>query len=164
MHRLYAAIVGAATVSAQSAGAAALGDLAFMAGYWRGEDGAVVYEDIWMPPRAGTMVGAWRITRDGALSNTEHFLIWEADGEIFIRVSFSSAPYGPLDQSSAVLGPAVVGENAVTFRHPDPAPGDLARFSYRRAGPETLETEVAFPKDDGGESVRTLRFSRAPLR
>ena len=67
--------------SAQTAVPARIADAAWLTGYWEGEGMGGRIEDIWMPPSAGVMLGAFRLVRrDGKPGFYELFAI-EEQGE-----------------------------------------------------------------------------------
>ena len=43
----------------------ALKDLTWMTGDWQGEEGGTWIQEVWSPPRAGTMIGMFRMVSDG---------------------------------------------------------------------------------------------------
>ena len=40
----------------------AASDLGFLVGTWRGEEGPMVIEETWLPPRGGNLTGLFRLT------------------------------------------------------------------------------------------------------
>ncbi|MEM8835127.1 MAG: DUF6265 family protein [Planctomycetota bacterium] len=61
-------------------------DCAWLAGAYRGEDDGVVFEEHWMLPAAGTMIGMYRVHRDDRLLLTEHLMLEEEDDGITLTI------------------------------------------------------------------------------
>lgn len=56
-------------------------DFAFMAGHWRGEGLGGTCEEVWSEPLAGTMVGSFRLIKDGEIEFYELMVLGpDADG------------------------------------------------------------------------------------
>ena len=53
-----------------------LGDLAFVAGHWKGTEGAVSIEEVWTKPEGDAMTGMFRIVSGGKTRITE-FMAFE---------------------------------------------------------------------------------------
>src|SRR5262245_38990069 len=62
--------------------AAGAGDLAWLAGHWCGDDNGTLNEEVWLAPRAGSLVGMHRDTRGGRLNGFEFFRIVEDGGDL----------------------------------------------------------------------------------
>ncbi|HQY48321.1 MAG TPA: DUF6265 family protein, partial [Usitatibacteraceae bacterium] len=59
---------------------ARVGDVAWLTGYWVGEGMGGELEDVWLPPKAGVLLGAFRLYRtDGKPGFYELFAIEEVD-------------------------------------------------------------------------------------
>ncbi len=138
--------------------AIAASDLEFLAGTWRGAAGPMVFEETWLPPRAGNLTGTFRMTAPddegvSRVSVVEIMTITEDDesGELVYRlrhfdtslVPWASEADGPI-QAVVTLG----GEQRLRF-HPTDPEGDIESFEYAVEG-ETLTAIVNF-KTEGRE-------------
>ena len=56
-------IVQVALAQAPAPPPARIESMAWLAGYWEGEGLGGTMEDIWMPPRDGVILGAFRLTK-----------------------------------------------------------------------------------------------------
>lgn len=65
---------------------ASIEDVAWLAGRWRGEGLGGVVEELWSPPLAGAMVGAFRLVAGGETSFYEICLLREHEGSLVYRV------------------------------------------------------------------------------
>lgn len=60
--------------------------MAWLEGHWVGEALGGVSEEYWSAPRAGVMLGMYRMVRDGAPSFYEILTIGEEDGTLVLRL------------------------------------------------------------------------------
>lgn len=112
---------------------------AWIAGCWQGAAGERVFEEQWMKPSGGLMLGAGRTTANGRVTTYEQMRI-ESDGA---RVVFTSKPLGkPEDSFVALPGDerSVVFEN---LAHPFPQ-----RIIYRRDGDSGLAARIEGMRGD----------------
>jgi hypothetical protein len=122
----------------------------WLAGCWEGtlENGAT-YEEVWLPPRAGTLVGLARMTRDDRTLSFEFIRILDDHGTLVYAAQPSGRP--PTHFRATTLD-----SRQVTFENPD---HDFPhRIIYRFAPPDELFARIEGDMD--GE-LRALDF---PLR
>ncbi|MEL7240114.1 MAG: DUF6265 family protein, partial [Planctomycetota bacterium] len=133
-------------------------DLAFLAGTWRGQIGAMTVEETWLPPRAGNMTGVFRIASDEAVSVVEIMTITEdaeSDDVVYRLRHFDTAL---VPWASEIDGPieAVVtigGEGVARFTPIDPD-SDLAGFIYE-VQDDTMTATVRFKDESRAPFVLT---------
>jgi 3-oxoadipate enol-lactonase len=124
--------------------------LAWLAGCWEGElASGTTYEEAWLAPRAGTMVGVARATRDGRALSFEYMRIFDDAG----TPVFEAQPSGRPPTSFRARA---VGVGRVTFENP--AHDFPQRILYRLEPPDRLLARIEGERD--GES-RGIDF---PLR
>jgi hypothetical protein len=76
---------------------------AFMAGHWRGEGFGGTCEEIWSQPLAGTMVGSFRLVKDGEVQFYELMVLGpDAEGWALKVKHFSKEFVGWEDKEGAV--------------------------------------------------------------
>lgn len=63
-----------------------IADLAWVAGHWVGEALGGLAEEVWMPPRAGRMVGAFTLVQGGEPRFHELMAIVEEAGSLVLRI------------------------------------------------------------------------------
>ena len=78
--------------------AGAVTDLQWLAGAWCGTNQGIVNEEVWLPPRAGSLVGMHRDSKDGRLRGFEYFRIVE-DGDPLHLAQMLSSRYRRLLQT-----------------------------------------------------------------
>jgi hypothetical protein len=131
-----------------NAGAACAGatDLTWLAGTWCGDDKGTLNEEVWLAPRAGSLVGAHRDTRGDALRGFEFFRIVE-DGDALV---YWAQPGGKV--AVAFRGkPAGQSIDFVNPQHDFPK-----RIRYRRDG-DTLYARIDDGTDTGPRHEWTWR-------
>ena len=137
---------------------ATLADVAWLQGYWDGEGMGGTVEDIWMPPRAGVMLGAFRLVKkDGAPGGFyELFAVEEYEGSLrFVAKHFNPDWVGWEEK-----------DKALRLRLTAKTPTELAfgGVVFRREGDDMLTVEIAMRGRDGAAPrLEVLRFKRRPL-
>jgi hypothetical protein len=127
------ALMIALSAAAEEPAAAAIEDLAWLAGHWRAELGSATIEEGWFPPAGGAMLGINRTVAGDRMAGFEFLRIEEDEGGI---VYFAS-PGGRSPATPFTLveldGQRAVFENA---EHDFPQ-----RIAYRREG-SMLHAEI----------------------
>lgn len=143
-------------------------DLEFLAGTWRGAAGPMIFEETWLPPRAGNLTGTFRMTAPGddgapAVSVVEIMTITEDpdSNDLIYRlrhfdtalVPWAAEADGPIE---AVV--SLGGERRVRF---EPTEDDwgIASFEYAVEG-DVMTATVRFI--DAGRQPFELVFRRIP--
>lgn len=128
-----------ATLATTPLHAAPLDRIAWLAGCWRGEAAGRTFEEQWMAPRAGLMLGAGRTTADARVTSFEQMRVEDAQG----RLVFTSKPSNkPEDSFTALDGDEgrVVFENLM---HPFPQ-----RVIYQREADGSLAARIEGNRGD----------------
>jgi len=86
--------------------------LGWLQGCWELSSPQRVVEEQWMAPRAGTMLGMGRTTRDGKLVEYESVLIREERG----RLAYDAHPSG---QQPATFLSTTVTDSSIVFENPE---------------------------------------------
>jgi hypothetical protein len=115
-------------------GDSAVDRLTWLAGCWEGvlANGAT-YEEMWLEPRGGMMLGMARMTRDGRTLSFE-FMQIVGDGAVPVYAAQPSGRAATLFSATAVHADAVTFENA---GHDFPQ-----RIRYRRVEPDGLHATI----------------------
>lgn len=72
---------------------ATLDDVAWLAGSWSGEALGGTFEEVWNAPSAGSMVGMFKMLRDGEVSFYELMLFVEEEGSLSYKVRHFSPDF-----------------------------------------------------------------------
>jgi hypothetical protein len=129
--------------------------MAWLAGYWEGEGLGGRMEDIWMPPRDGVILGAFRLVQPQGKGFYELFAIEEDAGSLrFVVKHFHRNWVGWEEKDVAVKMPLVsISENAASF----------GGVGFRREGADQLVVELVMRLKDGTTRTEVLKFRRRPL-
>lgn len=133
-----------------------LADVAWLQGYWVGEGLGGVLEDVWMPPKAGVMLGAFRLEKkDGTRGFYELFAIEEVDGTLeFIVKHFHPDWVGWEEKDKAFR---------VRLSRLEADEATFGRIVFARKGSDALEVRLAIRQKDGPPKHEVLAFRRKPL-
>ena len=153
---LVLAVLFPLVVLAQPAPAARIADAAWLAGYWEGEGLGGRIEDIWMPPAAGQMLGAFRLVRaDGKPGFYELFAIEEHQESLRFVVKHFNPDWVGWEEKGEVVSRALTRASA----------GELAfgGVLFRREGDDRLGVELTMKQKDGSTRTHVLRFRKKAL-
>ena len=129
-------------------------DLAWLAGRWQGEAFGGTFEETWNPPSGGTMVGLFKLLRDGDVAMYELQRIAEVDGRLVLEVKHFSADFTAWEaKDEAVRFPLEhVAQDVIAFEG----------LVFRRRENGTLEADLAMRDGESGE-IRTERLVYLPI-
>jgi hypothetical protein len=133
---------------------AKVADLAWLEGRWVGKGLGGTVEEVWTPPLGDSMMGMFRLVKDGKVVFSEHCFITEVDGSILLKLKhFDRELKGWEDKDASVKFPLAKLE-------PNTAYFDGATF--RRSGDDTLQVFVAIRNKKTGEvREEEFRYQRA---
>ena len=135
--------------------AAKIDHFAWMAGYWEGEGMGGRIEDIWMPPRDGVMLGAFRLTKPDGKGFYELFAIEEFEGSLrFVVKHFHPNWVGWEEKDQALKMP---------LKRLTEDGGEFGGLFFRREGSDTLAVDLTIRMRDGSTRTEKLRFRRRAL-
>jgi len=121
-----------------------IGRAAWLAGCWASERGKATFEEQWMAPAGGTMLGIGRTIRDGRLDDYELMIIRAKDA----RVDYEAHP---MMQPTAVFTATVVSDTVLQFENPR---HDFPKLiAYQRRGADSLVARVAAGPAKGDQQV-----------
>ena len=146
---LFLVMFGTIVAGQERAARAAIGDLAWLAGAWSGESGALRFEERWTPAAGGAMLAVSRTLKGDRMVAFEFLRIVERDG----RLIYIAQPGGRPPTEFAMTA---IEKQAVSFENPDHDFPKLIRYTLRADG--TLEARVS----DGGSKAETFLFKRVP--
>jgi hypothetical protein len=132
---------------------ATLADMAWLAGRWVGPALGGEAEEIWSPPEAGSMMGMYRLVRDGKLVFYEFQTLVEERGSLILRLKhFNPNLTGWEEKQKTIDFPLVrVGERIVQFEG----------MSYHREGDTKLTVYLAIEGKDGTVHEEAFSYTRA---
>jgi hypothetical protein len=150
-----AAVLAPAAVSAQAAFTPATAGVAvpaadrlgWLAGCWEGTlSNGAAYEEVWLAPRGGVLLGVARMTRDGRTLSFEFIRVLDDDGTLVYAAQPAGRPATPFRATAVVYGD-------VTFENPE---HDFPqRIRYRLDGEAGLHARIEGERDG---QVRAIDF------
>ena len=135
---------------------ARVGDVAWLTGYWVGEGMGGELEDVWLPPKAGVLLGAFRLYRnDGKPGFYELFAIEEVDDTLqFVVKHFHPDWVGWEEKDKALrLKLTRASQDELAF-------GGVV---FRRPGADALAVDVTVRQKDGTQKTHTFDYRRKAL-
>jgi len=130
---------------------ATLADMKWLAGHWVGEALGGVSEEIWSPPKAGSMMGMYRLVKDGKPVFYELLTIVEEQGSLVLRLKhFHSDLKGWEDKDRTVeFALVAVRDGVVQFEG----------MSFHPQG-DTLIVYLASGQTGGGAREEVFSYKR----
>lgn len=148
-------IVQVALAQAPAPPPARIESMAWLAGYWEGEGLGGTMEDIWMPPRDGVILGAFRLVQPQGKGFYELFAIEEHEGSLRFVVKHFHRNWVGWEEKDVALKMPLVSIS-----------GDAASFGgvgFRREGADQLVVDLRMKMKDGATRTEVLKFRRRPL-
>lgn len=136
----------AAGLFCSSTAFAGASDLHWLAGHWCSTTPSGMFnEEIWLAPRAGSLLGLHRDSKDGKLAGFEFFRIVEDGAELVYWTQPGGRP-------AIAFRAKEIGTDNVSFLKPD---HDFPkRITYRRIDADTLLARI----DDGTDSGKSMEW------
>lgn len=154
---LTAAMLAAAPAAAQGP---TIKDAAFLAGHWRGEQGGMMFEEVWLAPEGDVMTGMARGVNKGALAVLEYIII--ADTHVGTYMSFEH--FNPdyttweADAGAIRLRFTEAKQGDVLFESEDPD-SEVQSVRYFLTGADSMQADVVL-LEDGERGGFSLSFER----
>ena len=138
--------------STQSQPAATPADVAWLTGHWRGSALGGVSEEIWSAPEANSMMGMFRLMKDGATVFYEIMSI-QPDGHSIVLV---------LKHFNADLTGWEERDEVLRFRLVKLTPTEawFEGLTFRRLDADTLQVQLAIGMRDGTAREEEFRYAR----
>jgi hypothetical protein len=139
-----------------------LADFGWLEGHWRGEWGPRVAEQIWLAPKAGLMVGVFRLTEGDKPLVVELFtIVQKTDGINFYLRHFTTALV-PWEKSDAtVLNLTSADGKKIDFENP--ANGMPKRAILTRVDADTYISRSELVPQQGDAQVIEITYHRQSL-
>jgi hypothetical protein len=134
---------------------AALGRIAWMAGHFRGELLGGVGEEHWCAPSTGSMMGVFKLIKEGAVVFYEILTISEEDGSLVLRIKHFSPDLASWEEKEECFraplvqlsGDTVWFDGFTYIRESDSVVRHIIRRRSREG--EVSELEVEYRRSDG---------------
>jgi hypothetical protein len=135
---------------------ARIADAAWLQGYWQGEGLGGTVEDVWLPAKAGVLLGAFRLVKaDGKPGFYELFAIEEIDDTLQFVVKHFNPDWVGWEEK----------DKALRIRLSRLAEGEMAfgRIVFQRQGPDGLVVKLGIREKSGEIRHETLTYRRKRL-
>ena len=137
----------------QKSPAATIADMQWYAGRWTGSGLGGLNEEVWSPPREGTMMGMYRMIKDGKPVFYELLLITEENGSLAIKLKhFHADLRGWEERDASVRFPLVAKRDGRIY---------FDGMTFERIGADRVKVYLAVEHKDGKVQEETFEYSRA---
>jgi len=92
-----------------------ISECAWIVGDWHGGDGKVEYEELWLPPKGGSMVGVFRLIRDGNLTSITTLNLTQDGKKIKMILRGLTPDLNPAGEKANVLHLVAKSEGRADF-------------------------------------------------
>ena len=119
-----------------------LSDLAWMAGRWEGKALGGEVEEHWSRGAGSSMVGMFRLVKDGKTTVLEFLMIAEEEGEVVYRFKHFSPRMVPWEEKPLFYRLVELSGEKAVFESPDIIPGKPSRLDYMKTGADSMTIRV----------------------
>jgi hypothetical protein len=137
-------------------------DFAWLEGRWRADWGPRVAEQVWTAPKAGMMLGDFRVIENDKVLVIELFTLVEKSGGISLYVRHFTPELVPWEKSDATLLNLAAAE-AKKFAFENPANGRPKRAIFTRIDNDTYTARSEIVPEKGDPQVIEITYHRQPL-
>ena len=132
---------------------ATMSDVAWLAGHWVGPALGGEAEEIWSPPKAGSMMGMYRLVRGGKVVFYELQTLVQESGSLVLRLKHFNPDLTGWEEKQKTVDFRLVrlGEGVVQFEG----------MSFHREGDGKLTVYLAIEGKDGVLHEEAFRYVRA---
>ena len=132
-----------------------LEDVAWLSGAWTGSAFGSEFEAFWSPPSAGSMVGTFKLMKDGEVNFYEILTITKDEGRLNMKVKHFSADFTAGEEKAEFTNFKLVGleEKAVHF----------SGLSLRQIDGNTMHGYIVMRMKDGSLREEKLTYKRRQL-
>jgi Domain of unknown function (DUF6265) len=139
-----------------------LSDFAWLEGRWRGEWGPRVAEQVWMAPKAGMMLGDFRLVENDKVLVVEFFTLVEKSAGINFYFRHFTPELVPWEKSDAtLLNLASAEPRKLDFENP--ANGKPKQVVFNRIDADTYTWHSEINPENGDPQIIEITYHRQPL-
>jgi Domain of unknown function (DUF6265) len=141
---------GDATTLAAAQAKPTLADFAWLAGRWQGAWGPRIAQQVWMPPKAGVMLGMFQTVDNGVTLVIELFAIVEKPDGISLYSRHFTPTLEPWETSNATLL-KLSSSTPKAIEFDNPVNGQPKREIIRKIDADTYVSRSEIMPDKGGD-------------
>ena len=139
-----------------------LSDLAWLEGRWRADWGPRVAEQVWMAPKAGMMLGDFRVIENDKVLVIELFTLVEKSGSINFYFRHFTPELVPWEKSDGTLLKLATAD-AKRFDFENPTNGKPKRAIFTRIDADTYIARSEIIPETGDPQIIEITYHRQPL-
>lgn len=139
-----------------------LSEFAWLEGRWRGDWGPRVAEQVWMAPKAGMMLGDFRLIENDKALVVEFFTLVEKPGNINFYFRHFTPELVPWEKSEATLLKLVTADPKKS-EFENPANGKPKRVVFSRTDADTYTWRSEIVPENGDPQIVEITYHRQPL-
>ena len=139
-----------------------LSDLAWLEGRWRADWGPRIAEQVWMAPKAGMMLGDFRVIENDKVLVIELFTLVEKSGGINFYFRHFTPELVPWEKSDGTLLKLATAD-AKRFDFENPTNGKPKRAIFTRIDADTYIARSEIIPETGDPQIIEITYHRQPL-
>lgn len=139
-----------------------LSDFAWLEGHWRADWGPRIAEQVWTAPKAGMMLGDFRVIENDKVLVVELFTLVEKTGGISFYVRHFTPELVPWEKSDATFLNLATAETK-KFDFENPASGRPKRAIFTRIDNDTYTSRSEIIPEKGDLQIVEITYHRQPL-
>jgi hypothetical protein len=136
-------------------------DFAWLEGRWRGEWGPRVAEQVWMAPKAGMMLGDFRVIENDKVLVIEFFSLVEKPGGINFYFRHFTPELIPWEKSDATLL-KLASADPKKSEFENPANGKPKRVVFTKLDADTYTWRSEIIPENGDPQIIEITYHRQP--
>jgi hypothetical protein len=139
-----------------------LSDLAWLEGRWRADWGPRIAEQVWMAPKAGMMLGDFRVIENDKVLVIELFTLVEKSGGINFYFRHFTPELVPWEKSDGTLLKLSIADTK-RFDFENPTNGKPKRAILTRIDADTYIARSEIIPETGDPQIIEITYHRQPL-
>lgn len=138
--------------SAQIRPKATLSEVAWLTGHWRGPALGGTSEEVWSAPEANSMMGMYRLMKDGQVVFYEIMSMQPDGGSLVLALKHFNADLTGWEEKNEV--------RRFRLLKLTPTEAYFEGMTFRRLGPDSVHVQVAIEQRDGTAREEDFRYTR----
>ena len=131
---------------------ATLSDIAWLTGHWRGPALGGMSEEVWSDPEANSMMGMYRLMKDGQVVFYEIMSIQPDGGSLVLALKHFNADLTGWEEKVEV--------RRFRLLKLTPTAAYFEGMTFRQFGPDTVRVQLAIEQRDGTAREEEFRYTR----
>jgi hypothetical protein len=125
-----------------------IADISWIAGHWWGEAFGGIADEVWSPPSGKTMMGMYRLIKDGEVVFYEFLIIVEESGSLTLKLKHFNPDFtGWEEKDSSIDFPLLRCEQDAVY---------FDGISFHKVDQDTMKVLLKIKGEDG--EVREMEF------